>query len=114
MYDMARNDIHTHEQLQRGKSPGPAGTDGVSWELTACPAAPTPHTHTPIDTHLLGHSREKSLADSVISKQKKLDTFKALKKSLGKSDRVISFPACPLSLGCVLGSHSKQLHLAYS
>lgn len=41
---------HTHtntpKQLQRGESPGPAGTDGVSWDLTACPAAPKSHTHT--------------------------------------------------------------------
>ena len=34
--------IHTNtpKQLHSGQSPGPAGTDGVSWELTACPAAP--------------------------------------------------------------------------
>lgn len=51
---------HTHtntpKQLQRGESPGPAGTDGVSWDLTACPAAPKSHTH--IQTHKLrGHSK---------------------------------------------------------
>lgn len=45
MYSMVRNDIltNTPKQLQHGQSPGPAGTDGVSWELTACPAAPMSH-----------------------------------------------------------------------
>lgn len=42
---------HTHrhtntpKQLQHGQSPGPAGTNGVSWELTACPAALKSHTY---------------------------------------------------------------------
>ena len=51
MYSVARNDIltNTPKQLQQGQSPGPAGTDGVSWELTACPAAPVSdrNTHCP-------------------------------------------------------------------
>lgn len=55
MYSVVRNDIltNTPKQLQQGQSPGPAGTDGVSWELTACPAAPMSHRQIYTHTHTL-------------------------------------------------------------
>ena len=75
---------HTHtntpKQLQHGQSPGPAGTDGVSWELTACPAALKPCTHSWQDAAKMGCRYQYDLKKIYTSPEK----LKALKEVIAK------------------------------
>lgn len=73
---------HTHtntpKQLQKGQSPGPAGTDGVSWELTACPAALKSHIHTVDRTWQKKCAVHTNMSSKIYKSPEKLRHFKKL------------------------------------